>query len=684
MPSHLLLPDPAADETDRLLAELEKRIHKEYKQAIKEADKKWRDYLSAFDAQDKVEAERLAKGEITKAEYQDWRRRHLAQGKHWEEMRNVMAQDYHNRNLIAAKLANKAMPDVYAVNANYGTYLVEHGEKIDTGFTLYNHDSAESLLKKEWSINPETGRNSFLPPPKQGGKRARELAGLRTTNPDLLWNAKNIQSAMMQGVLSGESMTSLAQRLAGVAEMDEHQAIRNARTLTTNVQSLGRYQAADRATKLGVKMVDEWNAILDGRTRHSHRHMHGERKDHTEDSKFSNGLTRPGDPNGDPAEVYNCRCRLMIWPKGHEGATVKKNPAMGDMSFDEWQNAKAPKAIEENEEPVIAYQYHATKRTSLIGIAEKGLKSNRGHVGNGVYFADSAEDALEWTRETSTGGTTVLRVKESFLKKGPFEKWAASESDYGLAESLFNGIIPLDEIEIKVNDNGDDNDWWSLAQYLKNSKRMYDQLNKKTQKVVDKIVHEEYLREQEAKRQRDILMSKSKKSRDMGLTSSKHHGNMNTHRSASTKINKSGNVVNPMPKEEYDRIKSALERNGKSIRAVLPTDTDDAFEYMTSFGIEASYLDGEIRHLGAVPSRGTLYEEIIHIAQERKYGLLSPSDEAEMCAREVEAARKLLKHRESYRLDKYDVSALEENLSYWERRFKREMGVSYDESHYRG
>ena len=341
MPSPLLLPDPAADETDRLLAELEKRIHKEYKQAIKEADKRWRDYLSAFDAQDKVEAERLAKGEITKAEYQDWRRRHLAQGKHWEEMRNVMAQDYHNRNLIAAKLANKAMPDVYAVNANYGTYLIEHGEKIDTGFTLYNHDSAESLLKKEWSINPETGRNSFLPPPKPGGKRARELAGLRTTNPDLLWNAKNIQSAMMQGVLSGESMTSLAQRLAGVAEMDEHQAIRNARTLTTNVQSLGRYQAADRATKLGVKMVDEWNAILDGRTRHSHRHMHGERKDHTEDSKFSNGLTRPGDPNGDPAEVYNCRCRLMIWPKGHEGATVKKNPAMGDMSFEEWQGELA-------------------------------------------------------------------------------------------------------------------------------------------------------------------------------------------------------------------------------------------------------------------------------------------------------------------------------------------------------
>lgn len=345
MPSPLLLPDPAADETDRLLAELEKRIHKEYKQAIKEADKKWRDYLSAFDAQDKVEAERLAKGEITKAEYQDWRRRHLAQGKHWEEMRNVMAQDYHNRNLIAAKLADNSMADVYAVNANYGTYMIEHSGKFDTGFTLYNHDSAEALLKEEWSINPETGRNSFMPAPKPEGRRARELEGLRTTNPDVLWNAKNIQSAMMQGVLSGESMTSLARRLAGVAVMDEHQAIRNARTLTTNVQNKGRMDAGDRIKKLGGQMVDEWSAILDGRTRHSHRHMHGERKDHDSEEPFSNGCRWPGDPAGPPAEVWNCRCRVKLWAKGFEGETIKHSDAMGNMTFEEWQNAKVPKEI---------------------------------------------------------------------------------------------------------------------------------------------------------------------------------------------------------------------------------------------------------------------------------------------------------------------------------------------------
>ena len=37
MPPLLMLPDPAADETDRILADLEDRIHREYKQALKEA-----------------------------------------------------------------------------------------------------------------------------------------------------------------------------------------------------------------------------------------------------------------------------------------------------------------------------------------------------------------------------------------------------------------------------------------------------------------------------------------------------------------------------------------------------------------------------------------------------------------------------------------------------------------------
>lgn len=330
--------DAGAEATDKILASLERRIKREFGQATKEAEAKWKKYMDSFDVADKKEAARLDAGEITKKEYQAWRDRHLAQGKHWEEMKDVIAKDYHNANLIAARMTNDTMADVYALNANYGTYLVEHGAKIDTGFTLYNHDSAEALLKEQWSVSPEKGENSFLPKPS--AKKLRELEEAKKENHDVLWNKQKLQSAMMQGVLSGESLTALASRLAGVAQMDANQAIRNARTMTTNVQSKGRMDAFDRAAKLGVDLMDEWNSILDGATRHSHRHMHGERKPHDSKKPFSNGCRWPGDPQGPAAEVYNCRCRLISWVKGFEGNTVKENPDMGGMSFEQWQNAK--------------------------------------------------------------------------------------------------------------------------------------------------------------------------------------------------------------------------------------------------------------------------------------------------------------------------------------------------------
>lgn len=331
--------DIAAEGTDVLLSKLEKKISSEYKAAYDVAEAKWQKYLASFEKQDKIEAQRLADGEITKQQYQAWRTRQIANGKQYEEMRNVIAQDLHNANLKAARLANNSMADVYALNANYGTYLVERSGKISTGFTLYNHDSAEALLKEEWKISPETGRNSFLPKPS--AKKKKELAALKSTNPDVLWNAQKMQSAMFQGILTGEPLTDLAKRLASVAVMDKNQAIRNARTLTTNVQNKGRMDAFDRASKLGVDLVDEWVAILDGATRHSHRHMHGERRPHNSKEPFSNGCRWPGDPQAEAAEVYNCRCRLISWVKGFEGDTVKENEAMGGMSFEEWQNAKA-------------------------------------------------------------------------------------------------------------------------------------------------------------------------------------------------------------------------------------------------------------------------------------------------------------------------------------------------------
>lgn len=328
--------DPAHEGTEKILAELEERIKAEYKAAADAAEAKWKTYMQSFEKEDAFQAERLLNGEIGVQDYQNWRMRHIAMGKRWEEMRDTLAQDYHNANLIATKMARGEMPDVYALNANYATYHIEHTGGINTGFTLYNHDTAEALLKKEWAISPEKGKNAFLPKPS-----AKKKKWLKE-NPDIAWNKQNIQSAVTQGILTGESLPEIADRLAqGVVMKNKAQAIRTARTMATNVQNYGRMQAADRATSLGVEIMDEWSATLDGVTRHSHRNLHGYRKPHDPDEPFPNGCRWPGDPAGPAAEVYNCRCTLLNWVKGFEGDTVKESPGMNGMSFEEWQEAKA-------------------------------------------------------------------------------------------------------------------------------------------------------------------------------------------------------------------------------------------------------------------------------------------------------------------------------------------------------
>ena len=148
----------------------------------------------------------------------------------------------------------------------------------------------------------------------------------------------------------------------------------------------------------------------------------------------------------------------------------------------------------------------------------------------------------------------------------------------------------------------------------------------------------------------------------------------------SRKISDRGEVLNPMDAGEYSRIKEAL--CAKGVRVVAATEGDD-LAYMLWMRAEGTYSNGWLRHIGEVPSRGTLFEEIIHMAQAHKYGELDSTDYVELYAREIEANRKLLRCSRAYRLDELDVEDIKRNLQSWEYAFKKRMGVSYDESNYR-
>ena len=76
-----------------------------------------------------------------------------------------------------------------------------------------------------------------------------------------------------------------------------------ARTEVIGASNAGSSYAADQT---GLKLEKEWLSTRDDRTRESHVGMDGEKR--PKEKKYSNGLMFPGDPEGEPEEVIQCRC----------------------------------------------------------------------------------------------------------------------------------------------------------------------------------------------------------------------------------------------------------------------------------------------------------------------------------------------------------------------------------------
>ena len=323
--------------TEEILERMETEVGKEYAKASRDMQKKLRKYLDQFSAGMSEQKKLLDAGEISEKEYKDWVYRHTMMGKRWEAMRDTLAEDLQHANEISLKIARGKMADVYCLNADFATYQIEHAGKLNTSYTLYNHDAAERLLKKPQKMMPGPGK-----------RKAAEIARDKT----MQWNQRRIQSSVLQGILQGESPYDVAARLRGVATMNFNDSVRYARTMTTNAQNAGRYDSYRRADELGVELVIEWQATLDDRTREEHRMMHGQRRKVDEPFEIYDEVSRrtikiyyPGQSSGAGASdipqsmIWNCRCTLLAWVKGFEGKTVTSSPKMGGMSFDDWRNA---------------------------------------------------------------------------------------------------------------------------------------------------------------------------------------------------------------------------------------------------------------------------------------------------------------------------------------------------------
>lgn len=265
-------------------------------------------FLKDFDRKDKTNKKKMSEDE-----YKEWRKRQAATLNTMLKKQDHITKSLVEADRLAAEVINRNASLVYSEGFNYGTYQIESVGEVDTAFVLYDADTIERLIKDDPNLLPV---NPNIPKIEQ-------------------WNHSHITTAITQGIIQGESIPKIAKRLQIVVGMDERASLRNARTATTGAENAGRMASYRRAQALGINVEKKWLATYDSRTRHSHAMIDGERA--KVDAKFSNRCRYPGDPEGPPSEIFNCRCTLIPVVDGKDDNSWKDNVLVDDKGYEVWK-----------------------------------------------------------------------------------------------------------------------------------------------------------------------------------------------------------------------------------------------------------------------------------------------------------------------------------------------------------
>lgn len=296
--------------TDEALERLEKRIKREYAQASKDLQEKADRYFNGYDEiidGKKVHHagmyERLAKevqaysdGKYDDKQWKAYLLSQLGRGEHWNELKQQMTERLAQSQEIAKNYSNGILPSVYCRNSNEIASLAQSSamEQGVTGvkFDLVDEHTVKRLMEKASEVKPYKPIAINLP--KQNS-----------------WNMNNLQNALLQGILQGDSIGHLADRFQSVANMNRAQAIRSARTAVTGAQSAGKQDRYEDLASKGCQVTKIWVATNDERTRPEHAEADGQEVPYNEPFEVGGEeLMHPADQSGSAWNIYNCRCTM--------------------------------------------------------------------------------------------------------------------------------------------------------------------------------------------------------------------------------------------------------------------------------------------------------------------------------------------------------------------------------------
>lgn len=122
---------------------------------------------------------------------------------------------------------------------------------------------------------------------------------------------KTISAEITRGIAAGYSYGEMAQGIALMTKAPLSRARTIVRTEAGRVQEQANFDAANKAKAAGADVVKQWSAVLDGKTRDTHRELDHQIREM--DKPFETHGKKAMYPHdfGDPAEDCNCRCTLL-------------------------------------------------------------------------------------------------------------------------------------------------------------------------------------------------------------------------------------------------------------------------------------------------------------------------------------------------------------------------------------
>lgn len=325
-------PDLAHRLTDSELAVLERRISAEYKKAAEELGNKINAYFERFKERDAAQKEligSLVNGKVyTEQDYKLWRLAQIGRGERFEALRDRIAERMTHANEVAAAYINDTTPGLYSLNRNYAAYTIERQVGRDVGFTLWDERTVRRLIVERPELMPYY-------PPARAVKRGIDLA----------WGKRQITAQVTSGILQGEGIRHLADRLQNnIPDMNRASAIRAARTAVTGAQNAGRLDSYFAAEEMGIRLKKRWLSTMDGRTRHAHQLLDGQVQPNERPFQSILGeIMFPGDPSAMPANVYNCRCTMDAEVEGVNTSGALRRDRSGllpNMTYAQWEASK--------------------------------------------------------------------------------------------------------------------------------------------------------------------------------------------------------------------------------------------------------------------------------------------------------------------------------------------------------